>query len=186
MQNQSKTSFTRDGIEHTIDECLGELFKNDLSLLQNDVSERAITHKFAEYLQDRIPNLNVDCEYNRNVELGERASKRLKVLKVKREGEIGIGLEEDDLLAISTYPDIIVHRRTRNDENLLVIEVKKRNSKVNCDHDYEKLRAFTDMGDENPYHYMYGVFILLDTGTNEPEEPTLIWFVHGKAESEDR
>lgn len=186
MQNQGKASFTRGEIEQTIDECLAELFKNDLILLQNDVSERAIAHKFAEYLQDRIPMLNVDCEYNRNVELGERARKRLKVLKVKREAEISVGLEEDDCLAISTYPDIIVHRRTKNDENLLVVEVKKRNSKVSRDHDYEKLRAFTDLGDENPYHYKYGVFILLDTGTQKPEKPTLTWFVQGNAESEDQ
>lgn len=185
-EGEGKALITRSRIEQIVHNCLDELFENDLGLLQNDVSERAITHKFAEYLQDRIPNLNVDCEYNRNFELGERANKRLYFLKANREGQIKVGLQEDDLLAISTYPDIIVHRRMTNAENLLIIEVKKKNSQVSHDHDHEKLEAFTDTSDRNPYHYKYGVFILLDTGTKKPKRPKLTWFVEGKMESKKR
>ena len=82
--------------------------------MQNDVSERTITHKLAEYLQDQFPELNVDCEYNRNFELGEYARKTLYVLNDERQAGIEAGLAEDDLLAISTNPDIIVHRRLTN------------------------------------------------------------------------
>src|SRR5258708_925486 len=68
---------SRDEIYKIVIECIGELFAKDLCLLQIDVSERAITHKLAEYLQQRIPYLNVDCEYNRNSAKGERARKTL-------------------------------------------------------------------------------------------------------------
>src|ERR1051325_2546005 len=107
MQEESQAPITRGEIERIVCECLDKLLKNDLSLLQNDVSERAITHKIAEYLQDGIPNLNVDCEYNRNFELGELAIKRLMI---RKPNELG----EDDPLAISPYPDIIAHRRMTN------------------------------------------------------------------------
>ncbi len=35
-------------------------------------------------------------------------------------------LNEDEKKSVSTFPDIIVHRRGSNKENLLVIEVKKK------------------------------------------------------------
>src|SRR3972149_6618027 len=146
-------SMTQGEMERIVTKCLDKLFRKDLPLLQNDVSERAITHKLAEYLQDRFPELNVDCEYNRNFELGPGASKILNVLRDEWQTRIRAGseMEEDDLLAISTYPDIIVHRRLTNTENLLVIEVKKRNSKVGHNHDHKKLAVFTDTSDQNMY-----------------------------------
>ncbi|MGA7192635.1 MAG: hypothetical protein WBW94_03315, partial [Anaerolineales bacterium] len=143
-----------DEIRQIVNECLRELLAKDFLLLRYDVSERSITHKLAEYLQIRFPKLNVDCEYNRNVEEGEFASKQLYILKDIRDGVIKTDIQgskaEEDLLAVSTYPDIIVHRRTKNNENLLVIEVKKKNSKVRYDFDHQKLRAFTDKSENNP------------------------------------
>lgn len=171
-----------DEIKQVITECLDELFDKDFLLLKHDVSERAITHKLAEYIQKRIPELNVDCEYNRNVE--EKDSKKINILKTKRISIVKSDFKdfetEDDLLAISTYPDIIVHRRTKNSENMLIIEVKKKNSKVHSDFDHQKLMAFTDQSEQNPYHYKFGVFILLETGNQEPQEPELTWFIEGK------
>jgi hypothetical protein len=41
------------------------LLEEDHYLIQNNVSERAITHKLAEYLQKEFPEYKVDCEYNR-------------------------------------------------------------------------------------------------------------------------
>src|SRR5580658_4141677 len=93
----------RERVERTIRECINELLKNDLCLLQKDMSERAITHKLAEYLQDRIPDLDVDCEYNRNVEDGPYAGKLLDALRTEREEIIRNCPSEDDLLTVSTY-----------------------------------------------------------------------------------
>jgi hypothetical protein len=175
----------RDRVERSVQECINELLKNDLCLLQRDVSERAITHKLAEYLQHRFPDLHVDCEYNRNVEDGLDAGKILDVLRADREEIIRNCPSEDDLLTVSTYPDIIVHRRLTNAENFLVIEVKKANSQVKHTYDHAKLMAFTDSGEDKPYHYKYGVFILLDTKTESSQKPKLTWFINGKVESEN-
>lgn len=43
------------------------LIKNDRYLLENQANERSQTHKLAEYLQDALPEWNVDCEYDRNM-----------------------------------------------------------------------------------------------------------------------
>lgn len=46
---------------------LKALFINDDYLLENNLNERTITHKLAEYYQKLFPNWNVDCEFNRNL-----------------------------------------------------------------------------------------------------------------------
>lgn len=66
---------TRDKAEQIVAHSLSDLFANDRILLTNDVSERAITHKLAEYLKLHVAalglaELSVDCEYNRNLETG--------------------------------------------------------------------------------------------------------------------
>jgi hypothetical protein len=164
-------------------ECLDDLFDNDLLLLTNDVSERAITHKLAEYLQRRLPNLNVDCEYNRNVQIGAYARKYLLVIENARKECIGDDLvekvPEEVLRACSTYPDIIVHRRGTNDANLLVIEAKKVNSTIGDAFDFAKLRGFTGNLDGNDYCYEHGVFIKFQTAVANPQRPRLRWFAGG-------
>lgn len=169
-----------DKVKQALEESLSDLFNKDFSLLKNDVSERAITHKLAEYIQIRFADFNVDCEYNRNTVLGPRHAKELKIQRDEFANQLNQSKDEDDLLSISAYPDIIVHIRETNETNLLVVEMKKENSKVAKDYDYRKLRAYTEISEDNKYHYQYGVFILLETGNNEPKEPELIWFSEGK------
>src|SRR5690554_3117010 len=92
-------------IEKVVRESLDELYEKDIILIQNDVSERAITHKLAEYLQRRFPDLHVDCEYNRNVEFGEYAPKILHGFKkelLTRLKSSSNNVDEEALLAIST------------------------------------------------------------------------------------
>ncbi len=173
---------TRDEIDRIVNECIDRLLTQELILLKNDVSERAITHKVAEYLQQRVTYLNVDCEYNRNVTKGKNEPKRVQILCRSTQEKIESNPELEDCLEVSTYPDIIIHRRGTNAENLLVVEVKKRNSKIDHQHDYDKLKAFTENSEANSYHYRYGVFILLDTGKDKPDGPKLTWFVNGDKE----
>src|SRR4051794_23576172 len=104
IQDEHTETVTQDEITQILQDCLDELFEKDLWLLQNDVSERAITHKLAEYLQFRFPKMYVDCEYNRNYENGEYASKTLKYIDVESQRIIRKilrrkGLVTDDLLA---------------------------------------------------------------------------------------
>ena len=129
-----------DETKQIMNKCLEDLFAKDILLLRHDVSERAIAHKLAEYLQVYFAELNVDCEYNRNTEKGSFEPKRIVALKKRRDKEPLDLRDEDQLQEISTYPDIIVHRRTTNAENMLIIELKKKNSKVPHDFDHQKLQ----------------------------------------------
>jgi len=121
---------------------IGILLKNDAVLLINDVNERSITHKLAEYLQLQFPDWDVDCEYNRKGD----ATKTI-------DGNMEECAEHKKQYRV--YPDIIIHRRNTND-NLLVIEVKKNTSTKNKECDERKLIEFTKKGE---YHYSYGLFI---------------------------
>jgi hypothetical protein len=172
--------------------CLEELYTKDSALIYNDVSERAITHKLAEYLQKKIPEYHVDCEYNRNYEKGRYKPKFIKIIReetLRRSKAIidkalrANGTTETDdlesLIEVSTYPDIIVHRRLTNERNLIVIELKKDNTQVPDDFDFLKLRKFTSRDDENEYKYDLGVFIRLPI-KNPRNKPVIKWFQFGR------
>lgn len=173
----------QDDIATILDDAIEELLLKDAVLLTNDVSERAITHKLAEYLQARLPHYNLDCEYNRDATQGPYAPKRLQMLEQAAVTEMGVQLKAHnvaDLFSVSAYPDIIVHRRMTNESNLLVVEVKKHNSRVDHEYDRQKLRAFTEVDGTNPYHYNYGVFLVFETRRQTPLRPELEWFVEGR------
>lgn len=135
------------------------LFKNDIFLLENDVNERSISHKLAEYLQQQFPDWNVDCEYNRK--LGD--IKKLMVIRKRSKRRS----------ATRIYPDIIIHKRNEKTKNLLVIEIKKIKNK-GSKFDKEKLKLFTS--ENEGYKYKFGLFIKL----NKSKEPILIWFKEGR------
>jgi hypothetical protein len=103
----------------------------DRWLLEKDVNERSLTHRFAIYLEDEFPWWDVDCEYNRDHD----DSKRLNLYPED--------IKSDDTQGTTVFPDIIVHKRG-SDVNLLVIEVKKTSSRRSSDHDERKLRAFKE------------------------------------------
>ena len=149
----------------------------DWQLLENYTTERSVTHKLAEYLQVRIPYLDVDCEYNRNVENGNNEPTRIELLKAKLPKILWERLKDEDKLSISSYPDMILHRRTKN---LLVVEMKKTNSQVGQELDFAKLETFSEKGGVNAYHYRYGVFVLINTGPNWEIRAKLTWFIVGK------
>jgi|SRR5579859_202707 len=147
------------------------LFSNDAWLLHNDLSEKSITHKLAEYLQPLFLDYNVDCEYNGNV---DRVSgrKRIGVLKsdleekgLLKESEI-IGAD-DEIADRLVYPDIIIHKRGTNEQNLCIIEVKKSTSKIPFDYDVLKLNAYTNSYYGNDLKYKIGLFVEFVTGTEE-------------------
>lgn len=131
---------------------LAAFFEEDHALLQVVASERSISHKLAEHLQRQFPELKVDCEYNRH-------GNDVKRLQYPCNGRI----QENDLEARTVFPDIIVHRRQVDESNLLVVEIKKANSRENIDCDAAKLKAFTRKEDDGgEYHYKIGLFLLFD------------------------
>ncbi len=106
----------------------------------NHVSERGIVFRFGIYFDELIreiyPLLNVDTEYNRNIN-------DLKRLPNRRNG---------------SYPDLILHKRGINDYNTIVIEFKPWWD-VDQNEDKEKIESFCD--DFGSYKYKYGALILL-------------------------
>ncbi len=137
-------------VRSRLDAAIGRLLERDVHLLRCNVSERSITHKLGCYLEEQFPGWDVDCEYNRNHDVR-------KTLGLPPKDGTSDEPEEQ-----SVFPDVIVHRRGRNDRNLLVIEVKKTGrDEPYDDWDRDKLRAF-----KNPSElgYRYGYFLKLRTG----------------------
>ena len=159
-------------IERRIMHAIDTLRMNDFYLLQNNCSERSIVHRLAIYIEQVFPEFNVDCEYNRNL------SDKKRLLSVIPEG-----LDEDEYNRNRLVsPDIIVHKRDSNKENLLVIEVKKSTTSVNNslrEFDYEKLRLFTSA--EYGLGYRYGMYIELTTGPGKFVYPKIELFSDGRA-----
>jgi hypothetical protein len=109
---------------------LGEFYARETHLLDRDLGERVLTHRFAVHLERQFDGWDVDCDYNR---LGER---RLRLPKASI-------VSTDDDSGKSVFPDIVVHRR-QVPENLLAFEVRKAANHQPADHDRHKLRAMTD------------------------------------------
>lgn len=86
-----------------------------------------------------------DCEYNRD----GVDPKRLEYLPLCPDSE------DDD--AKTVFPDVIVHRRGRP-QNYLVIEFKKSTSRVDSAIDLVKLR-----GDKKQRGYKFALFVVVGT-----------------------
>lgn len=139
MSNIPKPDFT--AVLHNIETALQLLYKHDRFLITNNTEERAITHKFAEYIQGLFPEWHVDCEYNRR----------------------GQSMPKSILGQHTTYPDIIIHLRNTND-NLLVVEAKSIHSDDHCDqNDKGKIKSFIE---EGKYQYRFGLWICFHDDLN--------------------
>lgn len=147
---------------------IDELLDRDNWLLVNNLSEQSITHKLAEYLQNRFPEYNVDCEYNGNIK-DESERKKINILKDELENK-GLLRESDktdlekEFTSRAVFPDIIIHERSKNCNNLCIVEVKKSKSAVSSDYDIIKLKSYTNDLFGNILKYQLGVFIKFITG----------------------
>lgn len=140
-------------------ESLEQLIKNDRYLLEHDVHEQSISSKLGFYLNTKITprskgGWDVDVEYNRNGDF----PKSLQAVGIVR-------------------PDVLIHRRSLNnnekieENNLLIIEMKKNPSPKEREDDIKIIRAFIK---EYPYHYCFGAFISLNIKT--PDVYKIEWF----------
>ena len=127
----------REVVEGSVQKALQQLMDDDAFLLANNASELSISHRFAMYLQQELPDWDVDAEYNR---LGESVKKF-----------------SDDFLGLYRLvrPDIIVHSRNTS-LNLLVVELKKDATDEERAYDIEKLHEFRT---RKEYAYRYALFI---------------------------
>ncbi len=170
---------TREKLEKILLLAIDILLNRDFYLLENDVNERTITFKLASYIEYLLGRgYDVDCEYNRNI--SEDSIKKIKAFNQRNESTKTCYSEEDCCKKSCVYPDIIVHRRGSND-NILIIEVKKkRNIKNNKELEYDKfkLREYTREG-KNGLNYKYGV--LINLGVKEKcGDNDIIWYQNGE------
>jgi hypothetical protein len=162
-----------------------EAFLNaDAELLNYDASERAIAHSLATHLKEFFPDWDVDCEYNRIGDHGQR--KLIQCSKEQFVESFAAGMIPDFVTsfeelqqskyAVAVYPDIIVHQRGDPTANLLAIEMKKsNNTDVLLGWDQWKIRFY-----RANLSYKVGVFIVFNTRLNPAQHRELIqeieWF----------
>ena len=154
MEADRIENLSKEEVEIRVRSALQLLLTRDGYLLAKDASERSITHRLAHYLQKQFLNWHVDCEYNRQ---NHDFSKKLK----------GLGYDQvspTDGGEHSVFPDIIVHMRGSNENNLLAIEAKKTKA-GNYDFSREEYRFGHLKLQElkNQLSYRYSMFILFGT-----------------------
>jgi len=120
------------------------LIEKDGYLLKVDANERSITHRLAIHLEAVFPEYNIDCEYNRD----GFNSKRLIGYKKN--------IDSADTNGVTVFPDIIIHRRGKRD-NFIVIEAKKLSN--TDDSDKEKLDIY-----KSELLYKYAYFVKFPVG----------------------
>jgi hypothetical protein len=147
-------------VRQAVSDALDKVKDEDTDLLRFDVNERSITHRLAFYLDEEVDcEWGVDIEYNRVGEDEVSKSVPMEYLKSK----ISDDVDPEDLDAKTVYPDVIVHKRGKRYENLLVIEAKK--SGRSGEYDREKLTAYKE-----ELRYEHGVFVTFE-GIRPDEDP---------------
>ena len=63
----SSREYSKEKTIDIINEVLNQFMENDIILLDIGANERTISHKIACYLDKKFENLDVDCEYNRDI-----------------------------------------------------------------------------------------------------------------------
>jgi len=131
-------------MEKLVADALRLLFANDGFLLEADVAERAIAARLATYMSAHFRDHQVDVEYNRHglvpKEVGLPESCR------------GGGRKR-------IFPDVIVHQRGHDDENLLVIQIKKETNREPRECDRAVIEAM-----KREFRYRRGLLIDLPAG----------------------
>jgi hypothetical protein len=135
-------NISEDVLKQKITESLNLFMNHHGYLVEIDVSERAITHKIAEAFEGMFgasAGYDVDCEYNRV--RGHR-------IKCGNNGR-------------RVYPDIVIHRRGQQNDNILAVEVKKRKAGTKAIiRDQKKLEEYV----RGQLRYKYGLSVVFRVG----------------------
>ena len=135
---------------------LEKFLERDSYLLQMDVNERSITARIAMYLQEALPEWDVDCEFNRDG------------IDPKKLRHFHLDPDPEDTEAKTVYPDIVAHKRGTK-ENFLVIEFKKTSSTVDRDIDRIKLEGYS-----RQLGYANALYVELVVG-DKPDVECAVW-----------
>jgi hypothetical protein len=137
-----------------------DLFYESDSLLVNlKVNERAICHHFAIYLKLLFQDYNIDCEYDKHGD---------DFKKLENISECSERKKTDRIL-----PDILVHKRCNDKNNLIILEIKSKSDADSCD--IKKLELMTNS--KGQFKYDFGVFIKFE---KERKNINLRLFIEGE------
>jgi len=143
-------------MEKVVADSLNMLFEKDVFLLEADAAERAIAAKLALYLAPHFPKHQVDVEYNRH----GLVPKAVHLPQDCRGG----GLKR-------IFPDLVVHQRGHDKENILVIQIKKETNHESRDCDRAIVIAM-----KREFRYVYGLLIDVPAGPGaKNRKPRLEW-----------
>jgi len=152
---------------------------NDIKLLDSSAHEQAISHRIGVYLESifKSEKLNIDCEYNKHLD----EPKKIDLYNLNTElcqkcrchsCKFVIDGNYNEIPERGFRPDILIHKRGTDENNLIAIEVKKEKE---CPFDEAKLRALTlPKSDGGEFGYELGVFIWF--ADNSPQYK---WFALG-------
>ncbi|RVG88457.1 hypothetical protein CN221_27365 [Sinorhizobium meliloti] len=139
---------------------LDRFMADQYELLEMNVNERAVGAVLAHlYVREEFTHHKVDAEYNRIGVNGDPKRLNLPAEFGTKNGRV--------------IPDIIVHRRGDNEENLLVAELKMETNRESRDFDHRKLQAFVEQ-----LEYRVGVFVELPAGPGARERRPDVWWFH--------
>jgi hypothetical protein len=130
-------------IKRRVGTALDRLYDIDKFLIDNNLCEPCINHRFGLYLQEIFPDHFVDCEYNRSHIGDENDQKR--ILQDDRRGN---------------FVDLIIGKRTRLPaDDFLCFETKmwSNESRLAANRDKRKLAVLTGGGQ---FEYKYGFRIV--------------------------
>jgi len=147
---------------------LEKLLDVDKWLLTHNLNEPCISHRIAMHLTQRFNEYDVDCEYNGDIDRGG-GRKRIHYIKEHLDQLInGTPITGEEIREVSVFPDIIIHKRGSNENNLCIIEVKKSTNTNDFNFDRIKLQAYTSEHYGNNLNYQIGFFVVLNTNNDNP------------------
>ena len=143
-----------------LDRAINTLLEKEFNILQRGLHELNLNGHLTQYLTPLFLNYTVDPEYNGD-KLKENDRKAIDIAKSRM---IEIGIEPNDTNNYKLTPDIIIHTRNINEDNLVVIEVKKDTSSNKLkEFDLLKLEHMTIDYMGNHYNFKFGVAIVFGT-----------------------
>jgi hypothetical protein len=146
-----------------IDSAIHKLIEEEFDILKRGLNELNLNAHLAKYLMPLFGQYDVDPEYNGDI---FKPNDR-KALNIARNRMVKIGIKPNEVNNYQLTPDIIIHKRNSNEQNLVVLEIKKdSNSQKNKDFDLLKLEHLTIDYLGNHYNYRLGVALIFGTQNN--------------------
>lgn len=142
-----------DIIKRRIIHCIEKIYEDDSDLFDRNNYEVTISCKLAQYLFIEFIEYDVDCEYDKHINQGKKNKELNQTIR----------------------PDIIIHRRGTDENNLVYIEIKTDHNRESRTFDYNKIKAITKQ--DGDFKYSLGLFVDFN---RKKEDSDIIFFEGGK------